>query len=599
MKTKLKTKNSKLKTSPAPRLSVRNAYEAGSTGRRLKIWQPGRVGPNDSVLRDLSILRDRSRDSVRNNAWIKKGVNSWVSNEIGTGIIPRAISSNQDFNKACDALWERWTKFADADGILEFHGMTSLSTRTRLQAGELFWRRRLRSPDDGLPVPLQFQLLEPDFCPITHNQFFQPGRRIRAGIEFDGIGRRRAYWMYKSHPGDSFFFSDGLDLVPVPAPTVFHHYAPLRPGQIRGVPWTIQSLIKSHDFDEYDDAELIRKKNRASYTGVIRRQNYGEDDYKFDPFTGESLERDKNEVPMMNVEPGSMPALLPGEDITMFDGDTSGSGYSDFVRQQLLGAAAGMDIPYEFFTGDMAKVNDRVMRVIINEYHRILEQSQWHLTVPQVSQPVREAFIEVAVLSGALDAPGFENNREDYFATAWGPPRWDYLHPVQDVEADGLEIKLGLSSRKRKVAERGESVEEIDRENAEDKERADSLGLKYETEIQNADTGGNDAPPEDQPQDQDKRSQSAAKSNRPALPNWQDRRLPLQQAPSVTVNQEPAQVTVNQAPTNVTVPIDKLNIEAPKTEVTVVTPPRRIVREVTERDAEGRIKRIEEKEIDQ
>lgn len=463
-------------------LRVRNAYEAGgTTGRRLKIWSPGSPGPNESILRDLEALRNRSRDAVRNNAWIKKGINSWVSNEIGTGIVPRAISSNLKFNSACDALWDSWGKVADADGVLDYYGLTALATRTRIQAGEIFIRFRLRSMEDGLPVPLQLQLLEPDFCPTTTNEFFKPGRRIRAGIEFDGIGRRVAYWMYKSHPGDAFFTQDTLDTVPVPASSVLHHYAPLRPGQIRGVPWTVQSLIKSKDFDEYDDAELIRKKTKASYTGVIRRADYGEEDWKFDPMTGESLERDTNNVPMINVEPGSMPSLLPGEDVTMFDGDT-GAGYADFVRQQLLGTAAGLDIPYEFLTGDMAKVNDRVMRVIMNEYQRILEQCQWHLSVPQVSQPIREAFIETAILFGLLSAPGFADMREDYFLTAWGPQRWKYLHPVQDVQADVMEIKSGLSSRKRKVAERGEAVEDIDWENFEDKERAKSLGLTYNSQ---------------------------------------------------------------------------------------------------------------------
>src|SRR5919109_191482 len=57
----------------AQRLNVRAAYEAASAGRRLRLWQPGMVGPNTAVLRDLTQLRDRSRDLVRNNPWISRG----------------------------------------------------------------------------------------------------------------------------------------------------------------------------------------------------------------------------------------------------------------------------------------------------------------------------------------------------------------------------------------------------------------------------------------------------------------------------------------------------------------------------------------------
>src|ERR671918_51679 len=82
---------------PRPRI-FRTSYEAASVGRRLSVWTPSRIGPNDGILRNLDLLRARSRDSVRNNAWIKKGINSWVSNEIGTGIVPRAVSPDPEFN---------------------------------------------------------------------------------------------------------------------------------------------------------------------------------------------------------------------------------------------------------------------------------------------------------------------------------------------------------------------------------------------------------------------------------------------------------------------------------------------------------------------
>ena len=464
-------------------LQVRNAYEAAGTGRRLGTWRPQQVGPNIAVLRDLDLLRRRSRDATRNNAWIGQGIRSLVSNEIGTGITPRSLASDENFRKEADKLWARWTKVADADGILDFNGLLALASRTRIEAGEIFIRMRPRNLSDGLPVPFQLQLLEPEFVPINRNtQTAQ--RTIRSGIEFNKLGARTAYWMHRSHPADGFFgvTNFNIETVPVPAKNVIHHYAPLRPGQIRGLPWTVQALIKSKDFDEYDDAELIRKKNRSSYTGAITRQNYGEEDYKFDPFTGEPIDRNANDVPIMNVETGSMFNLLPGESVTMFDGDSTGGGYADFVRMQLLGVAAGLGLPYEFLTGDLSKVNDRLMRVVLNEFHRLVEQTQWHIIIPQICDRVWKHFIDMAVLAGALDAPGYEQNREDLIAVEWRPDGWSYIHPLQDVQAKRLAVRSGFESRSAVVAERGWNAEDVDRQNSEDKKRAAQLGLTYETD---------------------------------------------------------------------------------------------------------------------
>ena len=44
----------------------------------------------------------------------------------------------------------------------------------------------------------------------------------------------------------------------------------------------------------------------------------------------------------------------------------------------------------------------------------------------------------------------------------WCPPRWDYINPVQDVQALREEIKAGFTSRKAVVSERGLDVAQID-----------------------------------------------------------------------------------------------------------------------------------------
>ena len=47
------------------------------------------------------------------------------------------------------------------------------------------------------------------------------------------------------------------------------------------------------------------------------------------------------------------------------------------AKLQLLQAAAGSSTPYEILTGDMREVNDRALRVVLNEFRRRLEQLQF------------------------------------------------------------------------------------------------------------------------------------------------------------------------------------------------------------------------------
>lgn len=413
---------------------------------------------------------------VRNNAWVTHGLGNRVANEVGTGITPRSKAPDEDFAKQADALWKDWIAEADADGTLDLNGLIALAVRSRQEGGECFVRLRPRRLQDGLTVPLQVQLLEGELCPHDYHQPLGAGE-IRAGIEFNAIGKRVAYWLYRSHPGE---YGGGWgELVRVPADSVLHHYTPLRPGQIRGVPWTIPALIKARDFDEYDDAELVRKKTRSSYTGVIRREAFTEDDWQYDPFTGQPVEKGGG-LPAMNVEPGSFPALLPGEEIQMFEGDKGGEGYAAFVRQQLLGVAAGLDIPYELLSGDMRDVSDRVLRVVLNEYHRVLEQSQWLVTIPQLCQRIWAAFIDAAVFAGKLTAADYADRRREYLRVEWRVDGWKYVHPLQDVQAKALEVAYGMNSRADAAAERGRDVEDVDRQNAQDAKRAKDLGLVYE-----------------------------------------------------------------------------------------------------------------------
>lgn len=467
------------------------SYDAAGTGRRSKTINAPGTGPATASISGLGTLRRRSHAAVRNNPYAFSAIDRLVSNTIGTGIVPKPKHEAKEIRVALQELWDDWGEEADADGITDIYGLEALVCRAAYESGECFIRLRPRRLSDGLSVPLQLQVLEPEFVPYEKNELLSNGNQIMAGIEFNAIGQRVAYWMYLSHPGDSGTAPAGTynKLVRIPADQVLHIYEPLRPGQLRGVPVLAPVLARLTALDEFDDAVLFRQEVANLFAGFITKPVPEEPE--IDPVTGQAVVLDSDGFsPMVGLEPGTMQELLPGEEVNFSDPPDAGNTYSDFMRQQLQAAAAGSGLPYELLTGDLREVNDRVIRVVLNEFRRRIEQRQFGVFVHQFCRPVRAAWLDMAVLSGAIALPDYSENRRQYLRTRWIPQGWAYIHPLQDVQTKRMEVRAGFKSRSEVALSQGYDTETIDAENAADNERADQLGLFYDSDARSRDNAG-------------------------------------------------------------------------------------------------------------
>lgn len=450
------------------------AYEAATQGRRAVGWIASSSGPNSSLTNNLSTLRNRSRAAYRNNPLIQLGVKRNVSNEIGTGIVPRFRSDDEAFRLAITDLFDDWSSYCTPDGSLDYYGIQTQICRARRTGAECFIRLRRRPNNGKFPIPIQVQVVESEFVPATMYESLSNGNRISAGIEFDKTGQRVAYWMYIEHPSEHSYSIDHGKMVRIPAGDVIHHFIPTRPGQIRGEPDAVASLLKAHTFDSYDDAELVRKQTKAPYTGFLTRDSWTEDDYKFDPFTGVPISN--GSIPELDVLPGTILSGLPGEKLDLFNGDDTGAGYSDFMREQKLSIAAGIGIPFELMTGDWTNINDRIYRAMINEYRRELEALQDQITIHQCCRPIVDWVIVSAVLNSLVPAPGYFSDRANYHKVEHRPQAWKHIHPEVDVNAAIKAIDANLEARDRVVTERtGWDAEDVDKQNVESEIRLNKL----------------------------------------------------------------------------------------------------------------------------
>lgn len=448
------------------------AYEAASQGRRMRGWQTSGAGPRDVVGASLDVLRRRSRDACRNSSTANGIITAWVRALIGYGTAARPMTDDPKLKAKLTDLWDAWGAVADGEGNT-LNGIQQLAVHSWLESGECFIRIRPRLASDGLPVPMQLQILESDQVPLLDADSYTglpAGNVIRQGIELNGIGQRVAYWMWRNHPGDRQPTSISYNEVTrVPADSVIHLFEPLRPGQMRGIPLLAPILATMRVMDDFTDATAERQRLANLFTLFITKQMPSG---AADVMTGLPQDYD-NAGPIASMEPGVAQELLPGEDVKFSDPPGAAADYDSYIRRQMLAMTAGVGLPYEIASGDIKDVSDRTLRIAVNEWRRGCEAKQWNVIIPRLLVPIRRAWCLHAALGGALTAI----EATEALRVTWAPPAWAPMHPVQDTTRAVLEVNNGFRSRASVIAEMGFDAAAVDAERAEDKARADSLGL--------------------------------------------------------------------------------------------------------------------------
>jgi len=448
---------------------VRASYDAAASTRRTKGWNAPSVTARASTAR-LSVLRDRSRAAVRNDSWAAGSIETLVDDIVGHGF--QALSRASETMRAkIQARWSEWADVADAGDLLDFAGLTGQAVRAWLVDGECFIRLRSRKASDGLPVPLQLEVLEADVCP-HENTTVTSDKVIRQGIEFDKIGRRLAYWFRQS--GEDVA-SSAVASKRVPADQVIHLYHPLRPGQLRGIPVLTPALVRFHELDKWDDASLLRLQLGAMFAAFLKPSP--DETANVLPLSGDTVDATRNDKPMLGLEPGLFQELGHGEEVTFSDPPDPPTSHAEFATHQLRAVGAATGVPVQLLTHDWAGANDRLARVVLNQYRRHIQRLQWTVIVPALRR----------VWSAWFEAAGFPPSAQ---AVTWSPQAWSYIHPVQDVAATQAAIRAGLTSRAAAVSETGEDVETIDAAQAADNARADSLGLQLDSDGRHAKSQG-------------------------------------------------------------------------------------------------------------
>jgi lambda family phage portal protein len=448
-------------------------YESAASGRRTGGWH--RTSSDANVANGVSLgrLRDLARDLTRNNGQMGEALRTIANHTVGWGIVAKPARPNP----RALALWKAWAESTacDADGRDDIYGLEKLVMRGVAESGEMLVRRRIRRLDDGLPIPLQLQVLEPDFLDTAKTMNLPNGGHIVQGVEFDVLGRRAAYWLFGSHPGSSL--STGASVLlgnsrRVPASEILHVYQRDRAGQVRAVSWFAPVILPAKDLDEYGDAQLMKQKI-AACLAVIQTDVNGDA-----PALGSA--DDAQTPPIDELQPGGIINATPGRDIKIVEPPTVGD-YGPFMTVEQRKIAKGLGLSYEDFSGDYSQVNFSSARMARLAHYDNVYDWRWRLLIPQFCNPVWGWAMEAAQMAGALDAAPGAN---------WSAPPMPFIEPDKEGLAIQRNVRNGIQSWSDAVRERGYDPQELLDEMGRDIAEFDRRGIVLDIDPRNMTQAG-------------------------------------------------------------------------------------------------------------
>lgn len=446
-------------------------YEAASTGRRTQGWRRSVGDANAAVAGGLKTLREVARDLVRNNPHAKSAVGTIANQTVGWGIVAKP----KPMSRRATEVWKAWAETAacDSDGRHDFAGLQKLVWRTVVESGEVLIRRRRRLPEDGLPLPLQLQVLEADYIDTAKTGIrTQGGGRIVQGVEFDILGRRVAYWLFPEHPGAEWF-GGFIASRRVPAENILHVFHQDRPSQVRGPSWFASVILKMKDFDEYDGAQLMKQKIAACLAVITS---------DVDGSAAPLGTADATTSPEIDsLEPGMILNAPPGRTITVVEPPRVGE-FRDYSEVTLRAIATGLDCTYEDLTGDYTDLPFSAARMSrLRHWDRIYDW-RWRTLIPQFCDPVWAWAMEAAAILGIVKKPP---------TALWTAPPMPMIEPDKEGLAHQRNIRNGLTSISEVLRERGYDPREILAELAADFDLLDKLALILDCDPRKTTQAGN------------------------------------------------------------------------------------------------------------
>ncbi len=417
--------------------------KAAQKGRLYGHWTTKQEKANDN-LKDLTTVRARANYLYNNDPWIRASVDFIVNKAVGAGTKVQALTDNEAFNDKAENLFKRWSYKSDFNRQFHFGDLERLAVLKLYLDGGVFFKKVI-DPENRDTAPFSLEVLE--YSRLSSWGKPAKGNEIWQGVEIDKNGRVVAYHFEQDIIGFS------RDTIRVPADEIIHFSPFRRPGQLLGIPLLAPAIPYAFSLGEILEAELINMKVSASFGLVIKKNNISD----WMAGTQVNTENTQREI---EIAPGMVEVLNPGEDIEVIDPKRPGNTFSDFVKIVLRGIGRSIGLSYEQISGDKSEVNyssTRHSELEFRDYLQPLRASteRYFLT------PIYEEFIKYAVSLGNLNVMGAIKDWRNWTKHRWIFKGFDWVDPQKEAKAKELELKMGITTLAEIAAQKGKDWKDL------------------------------------------------------------------------------------------------------------------------------------------
>lgn len=433
-------------------------YKAGKRDRLpTKNWLPGDGSADADILPELSNIRSRARDLSRNTPIATGAIATNVTNIVGDGLklqssidhklIGLSETEAEEWESAAEREWDHFCKTCDFTRVQDLNEMQALCLRATLESGDVIVVRRYRK-DVGDIYGTKIQIIESDR--LSNPGFTADTDKIAGGVEVNNDGVHTAYHITDKHPGD--YNRTSLKWQRVPARNgdlrlVIHLYDRLRPEQTRGIPYLAPVVEHLKQLGDYTDAEVTAAVVSAMYTLIIESNA----DQTETPIGGEKTSVSDE----LALGAGAVMFLNEGEKANFANPMRPNDKFDPFVQAFLRQIGVALELPFEVLIKHFTASYSASRGALETAWQFFRRRRIW--LSGRFCQVVYEWFIQEAVATGRLEAPGFFEDpmiAQAYCGAEWiGPARMS-LDPLKESNADKQDIELGVKTREQVCMER-------------------------------------------------------------------------------------------------------------------------------------------------
>ena len=451
------------------RLGVINSgYSTGgasTTKKSMVGWDYTSRSASEDIDINIPVLRQRCRSLCMTTPVAAGAVRTARTNVVGSGLKLRSSVDADALGMTEDQAdeWERnvekefalWARNCDAARTADFYQLQRLAFLSAMMSGDVFATLpMLARPGDT--YALKVNLIEADrVCNPPGNPDFGS---FQQGIETDDFGAPVFYHIAKYHPY-GLVSGKPNEWAKVPAfgvrtgrRNVLHIKELERPGQRRGVPMLAPVIEALKQLGRYTDAELMAAVVSGMFTVAITRENEEGDVGEMSNIPeDQQREADPNAVALGN---GTIFELAPGEDVKSINPGRPNALFDPFVLSILRQVGAALEIPLEVLIKHFTASYSASRAALLEAWKHFRSQRAWF--AKEFCQPIYEEWLQEAVATGRISAPGFffdARIRAAYSGAEWNGPSPGQIDPQKEVEAAVLRVQNCFSTRTKETAE--------------------------------------------------------------------------------------------------------------------------------------------------